>query len=66
MNCTSRPLTMLVHTLKALRKELDEIKAQVADNLKELNPLIAEKVDGIYYDLAQESVCLLEKLNHIL
>ena len=62
MNCTSRPLTMLVHTLKALRKELDEIKAQVADNLKELNSLIAEKVDGIYYDLAQQSVCLLEEV----
>ena len=62
MNCTSRPLTMLLHTLKDRRKELDEIKTQVADNLKELNPLIAEKVDEIYYDLAQESLCLLEEV----
>ena len=62
MNCTSRPLTILLHTLKDLRKELDEIKTQVADNLKELNPLIAEKVDEIYYDLAQESLCLLEEV----
>ena len=53
---------MLLHKCKALKRDLDEIKAQVGDNLKELSPFIAKNIDDIYYDQALELMCLLEKV----
>ena len=62
LNCTLRPFSMVVHTPKEVRKELEEIKTKVTENLKNLTPLMVSNLDEARYDLVNEAICVVEEI----